>query len=258
MYSMLTKLSITNPSTLQPVKAFGLTKTCINLHLPFDSIMKKVLLILVFAIPVLFARGQQPTGVVFGISSGINIAGIRTHNMKLPAEAETLVGVKGVLFAQIPMGGQWSIQPELSFDQLGWRYHGQDPYDSGIITHVTTGMEYFFINILPKYSVPNSNFAFYVGSGYGFLLNATLTGYNSQDHNVKSNYSNGDFVGILGIEYYFPIGLGLSARFLSGVSNIMKHPEPDQGIHNYSISFTLCFKIQRRKPNGVAYPLDGR
>ena len=90
--------------------------------------MKKILLIPVFAVLVLFACAQQQPGVVFGISSGINIAGIRTHNFKLPAEAQTLVGVKGALFAEIPMGGHWSLQPELSFDQLGWRYHGEDPY----------------------------------------------------------------------------------------------------------------------------------
>jgi hypothetical protein len=221
--------------------------------------MKKILLCPVLAAQMLITFAQQQTGVVFGISTGINIAGIRTHNLKLPAEAKTLVGVKGAFFAQIPMGGHWSIQPELSFDQLGWQYHGEDPYNAGIITNVTTGMQYLFINVLPKYSIPNSGFAFFIGSGYGFLLGATLTGYNSQDHSVKSNYSSGDFAGILGMEYYFAIGLGLSARFLSGVSNIMKEPEPGQAIHNHSLSFSLCYKIQmRRSANGGAYPLDGR
>jgi hypothetical protein len=220
--------------------------------------VKKILLIPVFAVQVLIAFTQEQPGVVFGLSSGINIAGIRTHNFKLPAHAKTLVGVKGVLFAEIPMGGRWSIQPELSFDQLGWQYHGEDPYNAGIMTNVSTAMQYLFINILPKYSVPNSGLAVYVGTGYGFLLGATLTGYNNQTHNVKSSYSSGDLAGIIGLDYFFSMGLGLSGRFLTGVSNIMKPPEPEAGIHNHSLSFTLSYRIQRRKLNGVTYPLDGR
>jgi Outer membrane protein beta-barrel domain len=222
-------------------------------------LMKRFLLIKVFAIQVLFAFGQDQAGVVIGISSGINIAGIHTHNLKLPAEAQTLVGVKGVLFAQFPMGRQWSIQPELSFDQLGWQYHGEDPYNAGIMTNVSTSMQYLFINILPKYNVPHSGLDFYVGTGYGFLLGATLTGYNGQNHNVKNSYSGGDFAGIIGLDYFLSMGLGLSARFLKGVSNIKKEPEVGEGMHNYSISFTLSYKIQKWKiANAGAYPLKGR
>lgn len=218
--------------------------------------MKKILLIPFFAIQVLMALAQEQAGVVFGLSTGINVAGIRTRNFKLPAEAKTLVGVKGVFFAQVPVGRQWSIQPELSFDQLGWQYHGEDPYNVGIVTNVSTAMQYLFINILPKYSVPNSGLAFYVGTGYGFLLGAALTSYNNQTYDVKSSYSNGDFVGIFGLEYFLPMGLGLSGRFLRGVSNIIKPPEPEASIRNHSLSFTLCYKIQtRRAANGGAYPL---
>jgi hypothetical protein len=217
--------------------------------------MKKTLLILVLSVWAIFCDAQQQTGTIFGIGSGINIAGIRAHNVVLPGSAQTLVGVRGVLFAQIPMAGEFSLQPELSFDQLGWQYNGEDPYSGGQVADVSTSMEYLFITLLPKYTFQQSNFAIYIGPGYGFLLGATLTGYNRQTRNVKSSYTGGDFTGIMGLEYFLSMGLGFSARFMTGISNIMKDPGQDESIHNYSISFTLCYKIQRRKAdNGVTYP----
>jgi outer membrane immunogenic protein len=222
-------------------------------------LMKRCLIILVFCIHALFSIAQQQTGIMFGLGSGINIAGIRAHNLQLPGSPQTLVGVRGVLFAEIPMAEGFSLQPEFSFDQLGWQYHGEDPYSAGQIADVSISMQYLFVTALPKYTFPQTNFSVYIGPGYGFLLGATLTGYNNHTQNVKDVYKSGDFVGVMGMDYFLSMGIGLSARFTTGLSNLINEAEQDESVHNYSISFTLCYKIQKRKmANAGAYPLNGR
>src|SRR5664279_2104019 len=53
---------------------------------------------------------------------------------------------------------------------------------------------------------------------FGLMLTAEVT-WGGGIHEDKRDYTVGDFGGIVGAEYYLPMGLGISARYRAGISN---------------------------------------
>ncbi len=125
---------------------------------------------------------------------------------------------------------------------MGWQYDSVDNNSGGQLANIKTYLPYFTMAVLPKYQFKNSGFAVYAGPSYGFLLAATVKGWGGEIHEDKRDYTVGDFGGIVGAEYYLPMGLGISARYRAGISNIINHPEPEESMHTSTFSIALVTK----------------
>jgi outer membrane immunogenic protein len=205
--------------------------------------MKNFLTVLLLLTSCEVAVAQKNSVTSFGAGVGINIARVSLKSAFSGVSPNYLTGFRAYIFLDAPVGGHFSLEPELSFDGLGWQFYGDDNYYGGNAATVKTRLNYIFLSILAKYKIQNSGWAFYLGPAYGLLLSAKVTGYKGETHDDKSNYVDGNFAGVLGAEYYFPFGLGLSARYMAGISNLISNSAPGESMHSGSFTITAAYKF---------------
>jgi hypothetical protein len=180
-----------------------------------------------------FAQTEEARGVRLGIKAGINIANATIK----PADAETskgsLLGITGGVFATIPGGTGFSVQPELNYSGLGVKEK---------VTNTKLALSYLTLPVLARYSLENAGFAAYLGPQIGYLLSAKAkAGAGSAD--VKNQFKSTDVSGIIGVEYFLPAGVGLSARYQLGFTNVAKDTEGGESFKNNALTFTLGYRL---------------
>jgi hypothetical protein len=187
-------------------------------------------------------NAQEMEKTTFGFGAGVNIATVSLHSPFSSVRPNSLIGFRGCVFINAPLGKNFFLQPELAMDWMGWHYDGEDNNSGGLQANIKTYLPYFAMAVLPKYQFKNSGFAVYAGPSYGFLLSATVKGWGGEMHDDKRDYTDGDFGAIVGAEYYLPMGLGISVRYRAGISNIINNPEPGESMHTSAFSITIVTK----------------
>ncbi len=153
----------------------------------------------------------------------------------------SLVGFKGFVFYDLPLGGSFSLENELGYDGMGAKLN--DP-TSG--TTYTEALNYLTLAILPKYNIPETGLSLYLGPSLGYLLSAKSSG-GGQSASDTDSYNSIDVFGQVGASYFLPMGFGLSARYMFGLTNIAKNPQGDETAHNSAFSITLAYKFNAGK-----------
>ncbi|HZZ76444.1 MAG TPA: porin family protein [Puia sp.] len=197
---------------------------------------------LIFILNSYFLFAQQTDKATFGFGAGLNYSNVVIHaeNAFSPYR---LPGFKGYIFITGPMGKGFYIQPEISYENMGWQYDGPDNFHGGNYSNVKTYLNYLFLSILPKYKFPNSKFSIILGPSYGLLLSANTKGYQGETYNVKDGYVSGNFGATIGAEYYLPLGIGFSARYFAGISNLVSEPIGGDSMHSSVLSFSVSYKL---------------
>jgi len=190
-------------------------------------------------------RSMSSSDVRFGIKGGMNVSSL-SDNADL-ADQGSKIGFNAGLFANIPIAESFSIQPEVLYTQYG------DKYDQ-----VVLGNRYSYANHLDYVAVPvmfQYNFIpnLYVEAGpeFGFMVSAKNKAKNETNNDViaesgnyKDNFNTFN-VGIgLGAGYYFTDNIGLTARYVAGVTDIAKYrPNGSDAIRNNVFQVGLAYKF---------------
>ncbi len=201
--------------------------------------MKKLVVFAIFC-SAFSALKAQETGS-FGISAGINVANMSFKASGVSASFSSLVGFKGYVFYDLPLGGNFSLQNEFGYDGMGTKITDPNSGDK-----LTEAVNYLTLSILPKYNVSQTGLSFFAGPSLGFLLNAKST-EGGQSASDTDNYNSVDLFGVVGAEYFFPMGLGITARYMGGLTNIAKGTASGETAHNTAFSFTLAYKFNSGK-----------
>jgi outer membrane immunogenic protein len=201
--------------------------------------MKKLVVLVILFSAFSSLRAQETPG--FGVSAGINVANMTFNASGVTASFTSIVGFKGYLFYDVPLGTNFSLQNELGYDGMGTII--KDP-NSG--DKLTESVNYLTLSILPKYNVQQTGLSFFAGPSVSFLLNAKSSegGMNSSD---TDSYNSVDLFGVIGAEYFFPAGFGITARYMGGLTNIAKGDTNGGTAHNSAFSFTLAYKFNSGK-----------
>lgn len=172
----------------------------------------------------------------FGAKAGVNVAslskgeGIEDNNAK--------VGFNAGLFANFPIAESFSVQPELLYSQMGAKT--VDTYTAGSSNYeqtYTTSLDYVTLPVMLQYKLVPS---FYLEAGpeFGILVGAkdkgteklTVAGTTTTrdyTNDIKDDV-NGFNVGLgIGAGYYFTDNIGISARYVAGLSDIVKDNNGD-------------------------------
>ena len=206
--------------------------------------MKTILMIIAFTGIHFFVCAQDQEKISFGFGAGLDISNVNYQAPVGTANTYSVNGFRSYVFVDLPVGGNLFVQPELAYDGMGWKYLDDSIHATGQSGYVKTAMNFLTVAILPKYKIGKTGLALYVGPAYGFLLNATLKGLGSETYNNKSYYSDGILEWIGGAEYYLPMGLGISARYTGGISNLLYGAETGETMHNYSFSISAEYKFK--------------
>ncbi|QQV04064.1 MULTISPECIES: porin family protein [Chryseobacterium] len=217
--------------------------------------MKKLILgIAVLSTSLAFAQTTTTTttttrtmssDVRFGIKGGMNVSSLSKDGAL--EDQGSKIGFNAGVFANIPVAESFSIQPEVLYSQYG------DKYDQVVLGNRYSRarhLDYIAVPVMFQYNlVPN----FYLEAGpeFGFLVSAKNKFKNETNNNViteSGNYKdslNGFNVGIgLGAGYYFTDNIGITARYVAGVTDIAKdRPANSDAIRNNVFQVGLAYKF---------------
>lgn len=166
--------------------------------------------------------------VRFGIKAGLNVATINSDDAKAKA------GIYGGVFANIPVASDFSVQPEVLYSGMGAK---NKDYSS-----VKLNLDYISVPVMVQYNVLP---ALYVEAGpqFSFAINKKIKG-DGGSVDVDNYYKGFDFGLGLGAGYYIAQGFGVTARFVAGLTDIIKDNNTnDNAIRNSVFQVGVAYKF---------------
>lgn len=211
--------------------------------------MKKLILGLAVTVSTLaFAQTTSKSSsspVAFGIKAGMNVASL-SKDEGLDDQGSK-IGFNAGVFANIPVASSFSIQPEVLYTQYGDKY---DETVAGTRYSSARHHDYIAVPVMFQYNaLPNLYLE--AGPEFGFLVNAKNKLKNETDNNViaeSGDYKdqlNGFNFGLgLGAGYYFTPNIGLTARYVAGLTDVAKdRPSGSDAVKNNVFQVGLAFKF---------------
>lgn len=227
--------------------------------------MKKLILGMAIAAGSLTFAQQAPakssSPITFGVKAGMNVASV-TKQDGLDNKAK--IGFNAGGFANIPIASSFSIQPEIMYSGLGSKVTSNEltgDTTNGIRYEDSSSLNlnYLTIPVMFQYNlIPN----LYVEAGpeFGFMLSGkakgdqTVTTYTggsatsvsqSYSEDIDKDHMNTFNVGIgLGAGYYFTPNIGITARYVAGVTDLAKDRESgEKAVHNNVFQVGVAFKF---------------
>ncbi|MCC3215025.1 MULTISPECIES: porin family protein [Chryseobacterium] len=144
--------------------------------------------------------------VRFGVKAGLNISTLTENDFNSKA------GFYGGLFANIPVAQDFSFQPEVLYNGMGAKIKGTND--------IKVNLDYISVPLMLQYNaLPN----LYVEAGpqFSFLINSKLKA-DSNSADAKDLFKGFDFGIGLGAGYYFTDNIGITARYVAGLTDVAK------------------------------------
>jgi len=214
--------------------------------------MKKLILgIAVLSTSLAFAQTTTTTtkttsssDVRFGIKAGMNVSSLSKDGSL--DDQKSKIGFNAGVFATIPVAESFSIQPEVLYSQYGSK---ADYTVFGTKYSSSTNLDYVAVPVMFQYSfVPN----FYVEAGpeFGLMVSAKnkvkneSNGASSTTDNYKDNLNTFNLGIGLGAGYYFTDNIGITARYVAGVTDVAKdRPSNSDAVRNNTFQVGLAYKF---------------
>ncbi|MCS4302582.1 MULTISPECIES: porin family protein [Chryseobacterium] len=209
--------------------------------------MKKLILGLAVTASTL-AFAQQTTSsnpVTFGVKGGMNVSSLSKDSGL--DDQKSKIGFNAGVFANIPVATSFSIQPEVLYSQYG---NKSDYTLGGTKYSASTKLDYITVPVMFQYNaLPNLYLE--AGPEFGFMVSAKnkfkneSTGQSSTTDNYKDNLSTFNFGIGLGAGYYFTPNLGITARYVAGLTDIAKdRPSGSDAVRNNVFQVGLAYKFK--------------
>ncbi|WP_343658398.1 porin family protein [Chryseobacterium sp.] len=211
--------------------------------------MKKLILGLALTAGT-FAFAQQTTNtssnpVTFGVKGGMNVSSLSKDSGL--DDQKSKIGFNAGVFANIPLASSFSVQPEVLYSQYG---NKSDFTALGTKYSASTKLDYIAVPVMFQYNlIPD----LYVEAGpeFGFMVSAKnklkneSNGNSTTSDNYKDNFNTFNFGIGLGAGYYFTPNLGLTARYVAGLTDIAKNrPSGSDAVRNNVFQVGLAYKFK--------------
>lgn len=197
-----------------------------------------------------FALAQ--TSPTFGIKGGMNVSSLSKDGGL--EDQGSKIGFNGGVFLNAPISEQFSIQPEVLYNNLGSKvttkgYVGSSPYTAEYARH----LDYIAVPVMFQFNA-TPNFYIEAGPQFSFLVDARDKYKNTKNGSTqdaesysldKDNFNTFDFGLGLGIGYNFTPQLGLNARYTAGFTDIYKNNTgSNDNVRNNVFQVGLTFKFR--------------
>jgi hypothetical protein len=180
--------------------------------------MKKVLFVLI----CVAVSGVSQAQFTVGAKGGLNFSSIVGKDVD---GYKMKVGFHLGGYAQIPLKGKFSAQPELYYSNQGAKWG-----DDG-----KTVLNYLQIPVLAKYKDASGFFA-ETGPQLGVLLSANDT-YDGEKEDIKEYLKKSDFSWVFGAGYQVTAKLGVYARYNLGFTKW--YDEEKNSLIQLGVNYTL-------------------
>lgn len=172
----------------------------------------------------------------FGAKAGLNISTIGGNdNLNQSSKAGFYAG----LFMNAPLAANFSIQPEILYNNLGAKI------DDAVEAKVN--LDYISVPVMFQY---NATPKFYLEAGpeFSFLINTKVTSDDAGVEAAGNALINDDtikgfnFGAGIGAGYWFTPNIGLNARYVAGFTDIVKD-NTDEAARNNNFQVGLAYKF---------------
>ncbi len=183
--------------------------------------------VLLFVAVVAFSAASYAQGVSFGVKAGVNFASQKWEagGFSVSPDGRTAFHVGGFVTAMF--SEKFGLQPELLYNSVGT---GEEDFE--------IAMDYLSVPVLFRYQ-PIELLNIHAGPQFGFLLSA-----KSDGEDVKEFTKGLDVGAAVGAGVDLPMGLGFTARYIMGLTNVMDD-EDNEGVevknNVFQISVTYRF-----------------
>ncbi|TXF79081.1 porin family protein [Chryseobacterium sp.] len=186
--------------------------------------MKK--LFLVGALTLFGAVNAQ----TFGLKAGVNVSSVSNF-----AQSKSKIGFNGGVFMNAPLAASFSIQPEIIYSGKGAKYDG--------VVEVDMNLDYISVPVMFQYNA-TPKFYFEAGPEFSFLMSGKLKG-EGESVDLKDDLNSFDFGIGLGLGYFFTPNFGINARYVSGITGIIKDNPNDEASKNNVFQIGLAYKFSK-------------
>ena len=182
----------------------------------------------------------------FGIKAGMNVSSLSTDSQL--SDQGSKIGFNAGLFMNAPIAENFSIQPELLYSQMGDKYN----QTIGGTTYARSRhIDYVTLPVMFQY---NATPAFYLEAGpeFGVMVNAKNKYTNESANNTiaesgdyKDQLNSFNFGIGLGAGYYFTPQIGVTARYVAGLTDINSSDNngSDSSVKNNVFQVGLAYKF---------------
>lgn len=194
------------------------------------KIMKKLFLSAAVAMSSL-AFAQQ-----FGVKGGMNVSTI-SGNDDLGQTSK--VGFNAGVFMNAPLAANFSIQPEVLYNNLGAK--------AGNNIDAKINLDYISVPVMFQYNA-TPQFYFEAGPEFSFLVNTKVKSDNAVVEALGNQLINTDTINTfnfgvgIGAGYWFTPNVGINARYVAGVNDIVKDNTGDSARNN-NFQVGLAYKF---------------
>lgn len=206
--------------------------------------MKKVVSLVCFIAVAGFSFAQTTTTVTnqpsvqFGLKAGVNLADVKSE---IYTDTKTRTSFYAGGLAHIHLNQHFALQPEAIYSRQGFEQN----ISSGLV--LTAKLDYINIPVMLQYM--NRGVRIETGPQLGFLVNAQADYTDGRDNDIENRLKSTDFSWGFGVSYVTTPGVGISARYNLGISNINKDiTSPgvsDIEINNRVWQFGLFYQFAR-------------
>ncbi len=191
-----------------------------------------------------YSTSSATDGVKFGVRAGVNVSDLSGDAVNTFTDLAdytngavtkaTKPGFYAGLYATLPLGPRFAIEPGIGYSEKGTVLTGRIPlqqFDFLNAKVTATGrLAYLDIPLLAKAYLTDGLYV-YAGPQASVLLSgkarvqASALGFSAfkQDFDVKDQLRTVDFAAVGGLGYQFQNGLGLSAGYDYGLSSLDKN-----------------------------------
>lgn len=199
--------------------------------------MKKLLLSLSIIIGTI-SFAQSADGPKFGIKAGGNLSSFTGGDSK------SKIGFYAGAFANVPLSDTFSIQPEVIYSQQGAKAKDDQEMATYTIKNMKQTLGYINVPVMLQY---NATPEFYLEGGPEFelLINAQAKGdINGSTYKAdnKDSMKSFNFGAGIGLGYKFTPNLGVNARYIAGITKILKNDFGDSSKNtNFQLGVNYLF-----------------
>ncbi|MBB4805485.1 hypothetical protein HNP38_000757 [Chryseobacterium defluvii] len=190
------------------------------------------------------AKTSSSSPVAFGVKAGMNVSSLSKDEGL--DDQKSKIGFNAGVFANIPVASSFSVQPELLYSQYGSKAEYTllgDRYSA------SSNLDYLTVPVMLQYNaLPNLYLE--AGPEFGFMMSAKnkikneTTGASSTSDDYKDGLNTFNFGIGLGAGYYFTPNIGLTARYVAGLTDVAKdRPSGSDAVKNNVFQVGMAFKF---------------
>lgn len=199
--------------------------------------MKKYFL---FSLALLAVTLLNAQGISYGLKAGLNLSNYSTSIDGFDDVVKTRTSFHVGAVVEFGLSDQFAVQSELLYSSVGAKIdYSEGVKDStGDMFYV---MDYLSIPVMVKY-YPTKNISLELGPQLGILLSAKMK-MDGESEDFKDESESIDFGAGIGGEYKLDNGLFFNARYVLGLTNVIKEVSGDDYVKNNVFQFSVGYKF---------------